>query len=57
MADKVKDRWKSVSQPSGILTAGQTTCMKGPVYREEDHNPKYRMGSSNPKPSKETVVG
>ena len=57
MADRVKDGGKSVSQPKGILTSGQTTTMKGPVYRDVDHTPKYRGGSSNPKPGKEVVVG
>ena len=57
MADRVKDRGKAATQPGGILTAGQTTTMKGPVYRDVDHTPKYRGGSSNPKPSKNVVVG
>ena len=58
MADRVKDRGKSTSQPSGILKgSGDATTMKGPVYREIDHNPRYRGGSSNPKASKDIVVG
>ena len=56
MADAVKARGKATSQPSGILTSGQTTVMKGPVYRDVDHTPKFREGS-NPNPGKKTVVG
>ena len=59
MADRVKERGKSTSQPSGILSgSGETTTMKGPIYgRPVDYTPKYREGSSNPKPGKEKVVG
>lgn len=59
MADRVKDRGKAATQPGGILNgSGDATTMKGPVFnREVDHTPRYRKGSSNPKPGKGQVVG
>jgi hypothetical protein len=57
MADKVISRGKATSSPGGIRTSGQSSLMKGPVYRDQDALPKYRGGSSNPNPGKKTVVG
>ena len=59
MADRVKERGKSTSQPSGILNgSGDATMMKGPIFnRAVDYTPKYREGTSNPKPGKSEVVG
>ena len=58
MADKVMAKGKSTSHPSGILKgSGDASTMKGPVYRDIDHNPRYRGGSSNPKATKDVVVG
>lgn len=56
MADRVIQRGKSMTQPSGVKTTGQTTNFKGPVYREQDNYPKNRSGS-NPNPGKGNVTG
>lgn len=55
MADKVIQRGKATTAPSGIRTSGQTSMMKGPVYRDVDSYPKNREGS-NPNPGKKSVV-
>lgn len=57
MADKVTQRGKATTAPSGIRTSGQSSLMKGPVYRDVDATPRYRSGSSNPGDSKKSVVG
>jgi hypothetical protein len=59
MADRVKEKGKSASMPAGILGgSGDASTMKGPIYsRSVDYTPKYREGSSNPKPGKSQVVG
>ena len=57
MADKVTQRGKSTTDSGGIRTSGQTTMMKGPVYRDVDALPKFREGSSNPNKGNKNVTG
>lgn len=56
MADRVIEKGKATSNPSGVKTSGQSSNFKGPQYREQDHYPKNRSGS-NPGGSKGSVVG
>ena len=56
MADRIKERGKATSNPSGVKTSGQSTNFKGPQYREQDNYPKNRPGS-NPNAGKSSVTG
>lgn len=57
MADKVIQRGKATTDSGGIRTSGQSSLMKGPVYRDVDALPKFREGSSNPSKGNKNVTG